>query len=117
MQINVPPIPSFNVPNTTGTVVGVVNVGHARPILEEGDQGSETGGGGPGPGPGPGPGSGQREPALPAVPAQRRDDERRSGQDRRRQQIPVLLDTRVGERRKTQRREEDPPPPAVDFRV
>jgi len=112
VQINVPPIPSFPVPGSAGTVAGITGVGQAKPVREEGDQTGEPAGGGAGAG-----GGQQGEAQTPQPQVDRRDVERRSGQDRRRQQIPVLLDTRVGERRKTQRREEDPPPPAVDFRV
>lgn len=111
MQINVPPIPSFTVPGTSGTVAGVSNVGQAKPVREEGDQGGDSAGGLPGQG------AEQRDAPAQVPAVDRRDTERRSGQDRRKQQVKVLLDTRVGERRKNQRRDEDPPPPAVDFRV
>lgn len=110
MQINVPPIPAFQIPGTTGTVVGVGNIAPNKPVKEEGDAGA----GGGGAGPGSGSGSEQRE-VVPTT--ERRDLDRRSGQDRRKQQLPVLLDTRVGERRRSQRREEDPAPSAVDFKV
>lgn len=110
MQINVPPIPSFSIPGTSGSVAGVSNVGQARPVREEGDQSEYAGGP-------PGQSAEQRDNAAPLPAVERRDTERRSGQDRRKQQVKVLLDTRVGERRKSQRRDEDPPPPAVDFRV
>ena len=110
MQINVPPLPAFQVPRTLGTVESVGNVPPLKPVREEGDA---EGGAGTG-----GFFSENDQGSAPELPqTERRAVERRSGIDRRKQQIPVLLDTRVGERRKTQRRPEDPPPPAVDFKV
>ncbi len=111
VQINVPPVPAFQIPNTAGTVTSVGSVAPSKPVREEGDEGGGTGGSGPGIG------EEQRSPQQEGPPSVRRDVERRLGEDRRKQQVPVLLDTRVGERRKTQRRIEDPPPPAVDFKV
>ncbi len=109
MQINVPPLPVFQIPSTLGTVEGVGNVPPVKTVREEGVSEGGTGNGASSPE------SDQRDSESPQT--DRRATERRSGEDRRKQQIPVLLDTRVGERRKTQRRPEDPPPPAVDFKV
>ena len=105
-QFNVSPIPVFQVPNTSGTVVNVVNVLPTRAVLDDGEGDDRAGG------------EGEARDNFPeGSPVNRRDVERRSGEERRRQQVAVLLDTRVGERRKIQRRVEDPPPPAVDFKV
>lgn len=109
MQINVSPVPAFQLPSTLGTVGGVGNVAPLKPVREEGDP-EESGGNG-----GFSPGNDQRDSESPQI--DRRGTERRSGEDRRKQLTSVLLDTRVGERRKTQRRPDDPPPPAVDFKV
>lgn len=110
VQMNVPPVPAFQIPNTSGTVTNISNVPPSRSVREEGDEGGGAGGMPPGQ-------DGRDSTPRDAPQTQRRDVERRMGEDRRKQQMPVLLDTRVGERRKTQRRVEDPPPPAVDFKV
>lgn len=70
----------------------------------------------------------EREPAAPAVPPRQEEGEpaespdverrRRSdrrGTDRRKQQIPVLIDTRIGDRRTAARRTEDPGPAHIDI--
>ena len=111
VQINVPPVPAFQVPNTSGTVTNVANVPPSKPVREEGEEsGGASSGGSAG-------AEARDQQHRDNAQTQRRDLERRTGEDRRKQQLPVLLDTRVGERRRTQRRVEDPPPPAVDFKV
>lgn len=109
VQMNVPPVPAFQIPSTSGTVNSVLNVPPSKPIGEEGEDSAGAGGGQQS--------QEGRELTSRDASTQRREVERRLGEDRRKQQVPVLLDTRVGERRKTQRRIEDPPPPAVDFKV
>ena len=60
-------------------------------------------------------------PVPPTVPgareAERRQDDVRRGEDRRKRQVPVLIDTRVGERRAKRRRAADDAPPSVDVKA
>jgi hypothetical protein len=64
------------------------------------------------------PGSAPREEALqaPATSERRRDDRRddRRGDERRKRQLPVLIDTRVGQRRRGRRRTADAAPSNID---
>lgn len=51
-----------------------------------------------------------------SVPAERRQQVRR-GDDRRKRQLPVLIDTRVGQRRAQRRRAQDEAPSSIDVEV
>ena len=58
------------------------------------------------------------QPAAPVVrPVERRQEDGRRGEDRRKRQVPVIIDTRVGERRAQRRRAADEAPPSVDVKA
>lgn len=61
-----------------------------------------------------------REEAAPEPVAEgerRRQRNDRRGEDRRKRQVPVLIDTRVGDRRASARRDEDAVPSRIDVEV
>jgi hypothetical protein len=62
----------------------------------------------------------EREEAVPEPVAEgerRRQRNDRRGEDRRKRQVPVLIDTRVGDRRSSARRDEDAGPTHIDVEI
>jgi hypothetical protein len=60
----------------------------------------------------------EEAPPEPEVESERRGQRNdRRGEDRRKRQVPVLIDTRVGERRASARRDQDAGPAHIDVEV